>query len=279
MTGLNPLLDLYAPPPTPPGLAQQAAEAASTARQERTRAFPRRRGKVRGWRRGALIGSAAVGLAFTSAVAAEVVSGGRIEIPVIHQVVAAIPALNVSTHTAEKAVQLASRAAKPLPASPVATPDPQPQPAATPRERAVQRFDRMKQKVVERRAAGLPTPNADRIERKAKRIVERREAAGLPVPSLDDVEMRVALREWRTMRILRHVARDPTGISDVQVARFARILPPQKRAQFIALEPGQQRALMGRTAQRFLERRAERQLQAASQAPAQPVEQPSEPPR
>jgi hypothetical protein len=40
-----------------------------------------------------LIGGAALGFAFTSAVAAEVASGGRIEIPVVHQVVAAIPVL------------------------------------------------------------------------------------------------------------------------------------------------------------------------------------------
>ena len=276
MTGLNPLLDLYDPPTMPKGLAQRVAVAAAAAPQERSRSFPWPRGAVRGWRRGTLIGSAAIGLVFTSAVAAEVVSGGRIEIPVVHQVVAAIPVLSVPTHSAEKPVHLASRTVKP--AAPVAAPDPQPQPAATSRERAVQRFDRMKQRVAERRAAGLPTPNADRIERKAKRIVERREAAGLSVPSLDEVEMRVAFREWRTMRILRQVARDPYGISDVQIARFARILPSQKRAQFLALESDQQRALMGRTAQRFLERRAEGQLQGANQPPAQPAEQPGEGP-
>src|SRR4029079_7392110 len=90
-----------------------------------------------------------------------------------------------------------------------------------------------KQQVPERRAAGLPTPTADRIERKAKRIVERRAAAGLPVPALDAVALGLAPREWRTIRILRQRARDRANLTDVQVQRFARILPPQKRAQFL----------------------------------------------
>src|SRR5262245_47112170 len=102
MTGLDPLLDSYSPPPMPAGLAQRAVATAMKASQERSRAYPWRRGPRGGWRRGALIGSAALGLAFTSAVAAEVVSGGRIEIPVVHQVVAAIPVLSASVHKPEK---------------------------------------------------------------------------------------------------------------------------------------------------------------------------------
>jgi len=138
----------------------------------------------------------------------------------------------------------------------------------------MQTFAEAKKQVAERRAAGLPTPNADRIERKAKRIIERREAAGLPTPSLDDVELRLAIREWRTMRMLRQVARDPSGITDVQVDRFSRILPPQKREQFLALGPDQQRQLMGRAAQRFLARRIQAQVQNSE--PAQVAQQPSE---
>jgi hypothetical protein len=70
------------------------------------------------------------------------------------------------------------------------------------------------------------------------------------------------MREWRTTRLLRQVARDPSNLSDAQVQRFAQILPPAKRAQFVALEPEQQRLLMGRTAQRFLERRMQQRAQA-----------------
>ena len=144
----------------------------------------------------------------------------------------------------------------------------------TGRQRLMQTFTEAKKQVAERRAAGLPTPNADRIERKAKRIVERREAAGLPTPSLDEVELRLAIREWRTMRMLRKVARDPTEITDVQVDRFSRILPPQKREQFLALSPDQQRQLMGRAAQRFLARRMQSQVENSE--PPQVAQQPSE---
>jgi hypothetical protein len=277
MSSLNQLLDGYAPPQVPAGLGKRAAAAAIVEPQERSRAFPWPRGNVRGWRRGTLIGGAVVGLAFTSAVAAEVVSGGRIEIPVVHQVVAAIPVLNATTHRAEKPVQWASRTVKPAPTTPDIGPAPQSQPPATLRARALERFDKMKEEVAERRAAGLPTPNADRIERKAKRIAERREAAGLPAPSLDEVEMRLAFREWRTMRVLRQVARDPSEISDVQVQRFAHILPPQKREQFLALGLDQQRELMSRAAQRFVERRMRGQVD--NPPPIAAAEQPSDQPR
>ena len=270
MSQLNQLLDSFAPPPVPEGLAERAAQAASKVPQERRSLMPWRRGSARsGWRRGALIGSAALGFAFTSAVAAEVASGGRIQIPVVHQVVAAIPVF--STH-AKKPVQMASREIRPAPKPPEATPAAEP--AVTPRERLMQTFVEAKKQVAERRAAGLPTPNADRIERKAKRIVERREAAGLPTPSLDEVELRLAIREWRTMRMLRQVARDPSGITDVQVDRFSRILPPQKREQFLALGPDQQRQLMGRAAQRFLARRMQGQVQNSE--PLQVAGHPSE---
>ena len=266
MSDLNRLLDELAPPPMPAGLAGRAAAAAAALPQE-TGHFARwiRRGD---WRRGAWIGAAAVGLAFTSAVAAEVASGGRIEIPVVHQVVQAIPVLKV-VPPRPKSVRLAERSVKVVhPAPPPAATD---SATETPRDRAVQRFVAMKEKVAERRAVGLPTPNADRIERKAKWIVERREAAGLPVPSLDEVELRVAIREWRTARILGQVARDPANLSDGQVQRFARLLPPQKRAQFLALEPERQRQLMGIAAQRFLARRMEqRQVETADGSDAAP---------
>ena len=272
MSQLNQLLDGFAPPPVPEGLAKRSAQAASKLPQERRSLMSWRRGSARGgWRRGALIGGAALGFAFTSAVAAEVVSGGRIEIPVVHQVVAAIPVF--STHAPKKPVRLASREARPAPKPPETAPAAEP--PVTQRERLMQTFVEAKKQVAERRAAGLPTPNADRIERKAKWIIERREAAGLPTPSLDQVELRVAVREWRTMRMLRQVARDPTGISDVQVEHFARILPPQKREQFLALGPDQQRQLMGRAAQRFLARR-QMQGQVQNPEPPQIAQQPSE---
>ncbi len=258
MSQLNQLLDSLAPPPVPTGLASRAAQAAAKLPQERRSLIAWRRGGKRGgWRRGPLIASAVLGLAFTSAVAAEVASGGRIEIPVVHQVIAAIPVLR--TQQPKKPVLVASRTVRratkpPEAAAPTAAP-------MTQRDRLMQSFADAKRQVAERRAAGLPTPTADRIERKAKSIVERREAAGLPTPSVDEVELRLAMREWRTMRLLGQLARDPSRISDVQVERFARILPPQKRERFLALAPNQQRQLMGRAAHRFLTRRIQGQMQ------------------
>jgi hypothetical protein len=272
MIDLNRLLDSYAPPPLPAGLAARASAAAIAAPQDRRGRFARwTRGARRGgWRRGALIGSAALGLAFTSAVAADVASGGRIEIPVVHQVVQAIPAFK-SEPARPKPARLAARTVKAAPSPPEAAAAVESSPPATRRDRLIAQFAQAKQQVAERRAAGLPTPTADRIERKAKRIVERRAAAGLPVPALDEVELRVALREWRTMRILRQVARDPANLTDLQVQRFARILPPPKRAQFLALAPEQQRQLMGRAAERYLVRRMQQreQLEAAATPPAE----------
>jgi hypothetical protein len=272
MSDLNRLLDSYAPPPVPEGLAARASAAAIAAPQDRRGPVARwSRGARRGgWRRGALIGGAALGFAFTSAVAAEVASGGRIEIPVVHQMVQAIPVLKAAP-ARPRPVQLAARTVKPPRKPAEAAPAVESDPASR-RERLIGQFAQAKEQVAERRAAGLPTPTADRIERKAKRIVERREAAGLPAPSLDEVELRVALREGRTARILLQVARDPTNLTEVQVQRFARILPPRKRTQFLALSPEQQRQLMGRAAQRFLARRMQQRQQPEAAAATPPAE-------
>lgn len=269
MSDLNELLDIYSPPAVPAGLAGRAAAAALAQPQDKGGArLPWRRGDRRGgWKRPLWIGSAAIGLAFTSAVAAEVVSGGAIEIPVAHQVVAAIPVLNAAAHPAKPVEHrlAAVHAPKPQPAAAPAGPSGAETSVQPARERAIQRFQQMKHAVAERRAAGLPTPRADRIERQAKAIVERREAKGLPAPSLDEVELRLTLREARTARILRQIARDPSAIGDWQVRRFASVLPQQKRERFLALPPEQQRALIARLAERTAERRAMRQAQAAGQ--------------
>lgn len=285
MSDLNHLLDSYAPPAVPKGLTARAAAAAVGHPQEKAGArLPWRRGEGRGgWKRPLWIGSAAIGLAFTSAVAAEVVSGGAIEIPVAHQVVAAIPVLNAAAHPkiAMEHRLAAVHAPKPQPASAAPVkPSGAQAPVSPRREMAMQRFQQMQQAIAERRAAGLPTPRADRIERQAKTIVERREAKGLPTPSLDEVELRLTLREARTQRILRQIARDPWVISDQQVQRFAALMPPPKRERFLALGPDQQRALIVRLAQRLAGRRAMRQAAAGPEQQAQqPGGESSPPPR
>jgi hypothetical protein len=274
MSDLNRLLDSYAPPAVPESLAARAAAAAIEHPQEKAVAgLPWRRGDRRGgWKRPLWIGSAVIGLAFTSAVAAEVVSGGAIEIPVAHQVVAAIPVLNAVAHPKKAPVHrlTAAQAPKAQPAQTASVEPSGAQPPVSPRrEQAMQRFQKMQQAVAERRAAGLPTPRADRIERQANAIVQRREAKGLPTPSLDEVELRLAMREARTARILRQIARAPSAISDGQVQRFASVLPPQKRDRFMALAPEQQRALIARLVERMAERRAMHQGPAAPEPQAQ----------
>jgi hypothetical protein len=293
MSGLNDLLDLYAPPPVPEGLATRAIAAAVAQPQHGRRIFARwrRAGGRGGWKRGTLIGSAALGLAFTSAVAAEVVSGGQIEIPVVHQVVEAFPSLRAAPLPTVPKRHLAKHETKRASATSAATAEQPPAPVAGPappsRERFVQRFQQVKQRVAERRAAGLPTPYADRLESQAKRIVQRRAAAGRPVPSLDQVEMRLAMRQARQRRLLRQMARDPAAITDTQIQQLAQRLPPEKRERFLALSPEMQRQLIQRRLQRMQQRRRSMQEGTEPQPPAsgpEPQPQPasegfSQPPR
>src|SRR5213076_1271771 len=106
-------------------LAGRAVAAAVAQPQQKARRFGawRRTGRRGGWKRSVWLGSAALGLAFTSAVAAEVVSGGQIEIPVVHQVVEAIPAaLKPAPRKAPEKKQVATRVVRRVPAAPVAAP-------------------------------------------------------------------------------------------------------------------------------------------------------------
>lgn len=274
MSGLDQLLDAYAPPPVPEGLARRSAAAAAVLPQE-ARAVPtwRRMARRTGWRRGTLVGGAALSLALTSAVAAEVVSGGRIELPVAHQIVEAIPALKeqASSHVERPRVAVrrpSTRAPdKALPVEAAVTSDSAQPAVALRREQLMQRFRTMRQRVDEKRAQGLPTPHADRIEARAKRAIKQRQERGFPTPSLEEVEMRMAMREVRVAQMLRRVPADPAAISDAQVARFARLLPPRRRAQFLSLSPQMQRQLMVRFAQRQRLRRARQQVLTPPQQP------------
>ena len=279
MTGLNELLDLYAPPTVPHDLSGRAVAAAVALPQPKARRFGgwRRTNGRGGWKRSVWLGSAALGFAFTSAVAAEVVSGGQIEIPVVHQFVEAIPAsLKPARHTAPEKPekkQLATLETRRVPAAPVAATPLSPVTIADQpplRQRLLQRFATMEQHVQERRAAGLATPRADRLERQANRIVARRQAQGLPTPPVEQVEMRLVMRQMRIARMMRRMPDDPAAISDVQVQQFMRILPPMRRERFVALDSTMQRQMMVRFAQRLRAKRAERLEQTAPEAPQQP---------
>jgi hypothetical protein len=274
MSELDKLLQGYTPPAAPAGLAQHAVAEAVKQPQETGRAIPRRRDPRGGWKRPLWIGAASFGLAFTSAVAATVVSGGRIEIPVVQQVVEAIPVLEEARRKNEPERQLAeARPAEPVAKQVVEAPAPG-EPGSG-KAQVMRKLAVAKQQVEARRAAGLPTPRADRIEAQAKGIVERRQAAGLPTPTVEDVEAGLALRELRRMRMMQRTGRiDPAMLTDQQLMRIANRLPLEKRERFLALPPDMQRQLVARQIDQLRARRAMRQGQASQPAPeTAPVEQ------
>jgi len=278
MTGLDKLLQAYAPPPVPEGLAERAAAAASGHAQEPRHVEPSRRRDRRGsWlRRPLLAGTAALGLAFTSAVAATYVSGGRIQIPVVQSVISAVPALDRAVKSRAEPVRQVAEAPAPAVAQPT---EDQSGTAATAGQRpwgdarAVQVLQRLQANVDHRREAGLPTPRADRIERQAETIVARRQAKGLPAPPVDRVKAALALRELKRMKDQRQggVSR---SISPEQMEHIADRLPPDRRARFEQLTPEQQEALVSRVIER---RRLRRAMRAADPVDnSVPNAQPSE---
>lgn len=278
MSELDKLLQGYAPPPITAGLAERVAAEAARHAQEPGIAAPRRHDRRGGWKRPLWIGATGFGLAFTSAVAATVVSGGRIEIPVVQQVVEAIPVLEKAKKRYEPAVEVAE--AKPVSASPAAEQPPASQPGEPGYRRAqvMRKLEAAKSHVEARRAAGLPTPRADRIEARAKAIVARREAAGLPTPTLEEVEAGLALRELRRMWWQRRAGGwNASMLTDAQLARIAGRLPPERRERFLALSPDTQRQLVGRQLEKLRLRRAMRQAPVDPQSGQAPPAEPAEP--
>jgi len=282
MKGLDKLLQYYAPPPVPDGLADSAAAAAAGHSQEpRHMELPRRRDRRGGWlRRPLLAGSAALGLAFTSAVAATYVSGGRIQIPVVESVISAVPVLDGAINPKPKPIRQAGGV------SSASTPQVERRAEVAPAgqrpwgdTRAAQVLQRLQASVDQRRAAGLPTPRADRIERTAEVIVERRQAKGLPTPPVDRVKAALALREIKRMRDQRDGG--SATIPPQRLQRIADRLPPEERARFEQMTPEQQQAAV----RRFIERRTMRQAMRTaeptenSSVEAAPSEGFSEPPR
>lgn len=270
MSELNRLLDAYVPPAPPADLAARAAEAAARHPRAHARSAWRRASKRGGWGRGAMIAGTSLGLAFTSAVAATVVSEGRIEIPVVTEVAAAIPVIGPRVRErAPEPVRLARREAEPAqppPAAETKLAEVAP-PVDLRRERMEQQAAAIRQRIEERRAAGLPTPRADRIQAQARRIVERRQAAGKPTPPVEQVERALALREIRVMRQHARQQAVAASISDEQLRQFADRLPPRARQRFDALDPAMQRQAVARWVERI---RARRSLRLALQQPAEP---------
>lgn len=262
MSSLDQLLKSYAPPPVPEGLAARAAEAAARHPQNPPRALSggRRHDRRRGWRAHPfLAGGAAVCLAFTSAVAATYASGGRIDIPVVRAMIAAVPGIpqprGAEVRHVARAVPAKARPRVAVQPQPAAIAQLQPMHLRPLPPQVQARLAQAQQITLARRAAGLPTPRADRIEATAHRIVERREAQGLPTPPVEEVEGRLALRDMRRMQMIRSLRAQGFAVSPQQIERWLERLPPDKRARFDRLPPAMQRALILRRLQRMQEQR------------------------
>lgn len=205
---LDALLAEYAAPPAPAGLAARATAAALAHPQAPApphwRAARDRRG---GWlRRPLLVGGAALGLAFSGAVAS---TYAGVELPrPVQAVIDKLPfvARKAPDSPIDAQADAPGREPRERAVSP-ATPAQQERPFATfwrsltpdQQERlrqapALQRLVVAKQIVDARRAAGLPTPRADIIER----AIERRRAAataGEPLPPRPGQALRAQRRE------------------------------------------------------------------------------------
>lgn len=186
---LDALIAELRPPPVPLGLADRVAAAALALPQGAPVPPAAPRHIRRGLHRPLLIGAAALGLAFASAVAASL-AGLDLPRPVA-AVIEKLPLVGKAEPEAPPPARptprpAAQRAAPPPPvAAPVAPPPVEAPPVLPPhQERVVRRIEQAREIVAERRAAGLPTPRADRFER----MLERRRAAGLPTPRADRIE-------------------------------------------------------------------------------------------
>jgi hypothetical protein len=205
---LDALLSELAPPPVPSGLAGRAVDAALALAQ--APALPSgaphgpRRDRRGAWLRRPLIaGGVALGLAFSGAVAAKL-AGVEVELPPkVQTVLAEVPFFGqmakaeapvpvpapIRPRSEVRPVEPALAEAAPK----FAEPDPM---LRRRRARAVRRYLFARQMVAERRAAGLPTPRADRIEQ----VIERRliRQGVLPVDPVERAVVREQMRQaWR----------------------------------------------------------------------------------
>ncbi len=218
---LDTLLASYGPPPVTPGLADRVAEAALAREQAPRLGALRRTWRDRrgAWLRRPLIaGGVALGLAFSSAVAATLAGVELVLPPKVQTVLAEMPFFGRMAK-AEPPAPAPVRRAEPRPARQPARAEVAPEtpafedelPIRGQRARAVRNWLAARRIVAERRAAGLPTPRADRIEW----MIEQRLVRQGVLPA-DPVE-RAAVRE-EAQRVWRERAR---ARREMRRARFA----------------------------------------------------------
>ncbi len=167
------LRELPPPPPVPAGLAARVLAAAAAAPQEQRpaqarRAAARRDRRGRWLRRPLLAGTVALGLVFTSAVAATLAG---VPIP---QKIAAVFSSPEKAPEARQA-EAPRRAPRPAQAAPAqaAQGGPDPEEALLAQPGPWRRLLMVQRMVDARRALGLPTPGADRLERRLRRRAEQ----------------------------------------------------------------------------------------------------------
>lgn len=226
---LDSLLAELTPPPVPAGLAERISAAIQSVPQEpsahraRRAAGRDRRGR---WRRGLVVGAASLGLAVSSAVAASLAG---VPLPSkVEAVIAKLPLIGKEKRQATAPpprARPAERAAVTVTAPPeVIAKPPAMDPFRMHEIRQLQRLAAARQIVEARRAAGLPTPRADRIERRLERRAET---------------WRQASPEQRAQWLERRRQRQETRRAIFEARRAALAPPPPLAAR---PEPGPPRA-------------------------------------
>lgn len=197
---LDALLAELRPPAMSDGLAERVAAAALALPQQASAVYAAPRHARRWLRRPLLVGGAALGLAFTGAVAA---TFAGVELPrPVAAVIEKLPLVGKAPVPEPRPAPPLRRAVErppqpaPQPKHLDTAPPLQPLPPLSPRfERRLDRLEQRQEIIAARRAAGLPTPGADRREARRERmreIVAARRAAGLPTPHADRMEAREA---------------------------------------------------------------------------------------
>ena len=230
---LDALLASYTPPPTPPGLAGRVAGAALAREQapplgKLRRTWRDRRGA---WLRRPLIaGGVALGLAFSGAVAATLAGVEVVLPPKVQTVLAEVPFFGRMAKAEPPVPAPGRRAAAPRPESvpipaELATVPPafDDMPIQRQRARAVRRWLVARRIVAERRAAGLPTPRADRIDW----AIEQRLVRQGVLPA-DPIE-RAAVRE-EVRRVWRERAQARREMRRTRLAQRGMVPPPEREA-------------------------------------------------
>lgn len=222
---LDALLAEHRPPPAPQGLAARVAEQATALAQEAALPGGARARRDRRLRRPLITAAAVLGLSFSSAVAARL--AGITLPPPVESVIERIPFMPAAAPQPLPAprARASQIAASPSRRGGETAPTPPPAPtAAAPPGSFDERMQRAREIVAARRADGLPTPYADRIEQAIERRREL-ERQGGDLAEFDRLQRQAhgaAILRQRLIRaevIRRARAGDPEAIAVIEEHR------------------------------------------------------------